>query len=131
MKANFDVPNYSFDLYIDKKERCWIIDINPLSQFSKTVPNSITQHDPEIFCRQIRSSPPHAPLVTWKDLIQFHYSTCTEMIPEFRCIQNQDSAQPENGLSSHRVPLELVKGDLSMETISELNNKLNDIYKPV
>eukprot|EP00924_Labyrinthula_sp_SR-Ha-C_P005949 maker-scaffold_14-snap-gene-10.19-mRNA-1 protein AED:0.23 eAED:0.23 QI:121/1/1/1/1/1/2/28/361 len=94
---------YSFDIYIDKSNRIWLIDINHFIPFQK---------DGETYISD---------LIQETDL--FHNGA--EVL--FKVVQNRKEADKFSGkYSTNKVPLELLTGDLSSETVRMLEEKLKE-----
>ena len=140
MKEVFPLAFYSVDVFVDKKDRVWIIDFNPLPSFIKQPVSSINLET--LFKKMNISSvdtieilkkstnnflkmPPHD-LLSWNDLLEKFVSTKTSATKnenniDFRYVESKESAaKTSDVLSAHRVPIELVNGNIHNQRYLEI-----------
>lgn len=135
------------DVYLDRNEKMWILDFNPLPKLISeklllTKIGSTADFSKVRLCSsKMLETPPHPPLVTWKDLVSIHQEVekatveddglcLNEVIkkPEFRFMKSEEEANKHPDVfSAHRVPIDLVNGDLSTREASQLDEMLERV----
>ena len=106
----FNLASFTFDVYVDKKERVWLIDFAPFP------------------CqRDCDSASPH-PLLTWSALEKLRVTENFEDddICSILCVESPDKVdnQRTKVLAMHKVPIEVVSGELNGANIAEYLEKL-------
>jgi len=105
------------DVYVEitgrrPKGKCWLVDVSPLP--AKVADLSGTE---KAKSDAIENVPPH-PLLTWDEVLED-----SKLIDDPRLIvvtsRHATDCSEQTVLSMHKVPLDLVKGDLSSSTIDE------------
>lgn len=116
----FSLETYSVDIYIDKSDKIWIIDFN---SFPEIIFNDKNEESDK--SKSLKQTEPHS-IVSWNDIL----TSIIENKLIFKIVSlKSDAENAIDKFSSHRVPIELVSGELNQTKVNELDKMLEKLQE--
>jgi len=126
ISGRFPETRFTFDVYVDSNRRVWLVDFGPLPE--------LLSPDAELNCDgfcEARSNamlqvPPHE-LLSWPRLAQLvSLPVDAASLPEFLTVESREQATSFGDVrSAHRVPVELVRGELTQDIVDQAKAQLD------
>jgi len=117
------MQHFIFDMYVDRSHRGWLVDVGPLAEFvnSEEDTNDTTFNEERSI--ELAAVPPHE-LLSWEQLYDLQGN---ENTPIYLAVESSHQANSyKDALRAHRVPIELVTGDLTQNHVEEARAKFEE-----
>jgi hypothetical protein len=120
----FPEANFVFDVYLDRAGRAWLLDFGPLPELVPSDEEIPWSAEEERCSLLLQDSCPHE-LLSWEDLYRNHQPG---QAPRYLVVESHAQAQKMGNLiGSHRVPIELVTGELTQDIIDQAKAQLDEM----
>ncbi len=130
------IENFVFDVYIDKGNKVWLVDFGPLPEFvSLDTQDTLKWTGEHQTCsNELLGSQPHE-LLSWQALHKLaldatmNANPMKPQVPAYFCVQSRVQAnETGNVIGAHRVPIELVTGELTQDIIDQAKAQLEQNF---